>query len=117
MKQLRKSASDRDMEKFFQEDKALFTKLYFTIPDAVILTDLRGKIIFVNDVAIKLGGYSNAKKIIGKDALSFISPQYREKAKINLARLLNDLPRPLTVYANDYALIAADGSHISLRFM
>ena len=60
MKQLKKSA--KDMEMVFQEDHELFTKLISAIPDAVILTDMQGKIIFVNDVGIKLLGYSSAEE-------------------------------------------------------
>jgi PAS domain S-box-containing protein len=107
--------SVKKMETVFPEDQDLLKKLLSVIPDAVILTDLLGKVIFVNDVAIKLAEYSTAKKIVGQDAISFISPQYREKAEVNLARLVKGLPRSLNVYANDYELIAADGSYIPVE--
>ncbi|MGD0275443.1 MAG: PAS domain S-box protein [Syntrophales bacterium] len=107
----------KDMKIVFQDEHELFTKLISAIPDTVILTDVQGKIIFVNDVGIKLLRSTSAKKIIGKDALSFIVPQQQKKAKKNLARLLKHLPRLLTgnINPNEYTVIAEDGSHIPVE--
>jgi PAS domain S-box-containing protein len=108
MKQLRKQA--KDTARFFREDHELFTKLISAIPDAVTLTDRQGKIIFVNDVALKLGGYTSAKQIIGKDVFSFILPQEKKKAKVNLAGLLKRRISP-----NEYTLVTKDGRHVPLE--
>ena len=107
----------KDMEMVFQESHELFAKLISVIPDAVILTNMQGKIIFVNDVGIKLLRSTSEKKIIGKDALSFISLQHHKKAEKNLARLLKNLPRLLMGDANpnEYTVIAEDGSRIPVE--
>jgi PAS domain S-box-containing protein len=109
MKQLKKSAAD--MEIVFQEGHELFIKLISVIPDAVLLTDMNGKVIFVNDIGIQSIGYSSAKKIMGKDALSFIVPQQHRKAKKNLARLQKGKVGP-----TEYIVIAEDGSQIPFEF-
>jgi PAS domain S-box-containing protein len=105
---LEKSA--KDMERFFQENHELFTKIVSAIPDAVILSDLQGKIIFVNDVGVKLAGYASTKEIVGKDALSLVAPQERKKAEENLAGLLKGSISP-----NEYTLVAKDGKHIPIE--
>jgi len=112
---LKKSAEK--MEMVFSEGHELFTKLVSVIPDAVLLTDMNGKIIFVNDIGVNVVGYSSAKKLIGKDALSFIVPQDQKKAQKNLARLLKGLPRLSrgNINPNEYTIIAEDGSHIPME--
>ncbi|MGD0276387.1 MAG: PAS domain S-box protein [Syntrophales bacterium] len=107
----------KDIAMVFQEDPELFIKLISVMPDAVLLTDMQGKIIFMNDIGIELLGYSSAENLIGKDALSLISPQHYKKAEKNLARLIKGLPRLLKgdVNPNEYTVIAEDGSHITVE--
>ncbi len=38
---------------------------------AIVLSDLQGKIIYVNNAYVKMWGYSNAKELIGKHAYEF----------------------------------------------
>jgi len=98
------------MEMVFSEGHELFTKLISVIPDAVLLTDMNGKIIFVNDIGVNVIGYSSAKKLIGKDALSFVIPNNQQKAKKNLARMLKTNINP-----NEYTIITEDGSHTPME--
>jgi PAS domain S-box-containing protein len=106
---LEKSA--KAMKMVFREGHELFTKLISVIPDAVLLTDMDGKVIFVNDIGIQVIGYTTAKKIIGKEALSFIVPQQHTKAKKNLARLQKGRVGP-----TEYIVIAENGSQIPFEF-
>ncbi|MGD0277224.1 MAG: PAS domain S-box protein [Syntrophales bacterium] len=89
---LKKSAEK--MEMVFSEGHELFTKLISVIPDVVVLTDMNGKIIFINDIGVQLAGYSRAKKLIGKDALSLIVPQQKNKARRDFTRIQREMVGP-----------------------
>ena len=83
-----------------------YTRLVDTIHDIILSTDLAGNILFVNDYALKLGGYSR-EEIASQNILKFISPEYHEKVIKNLTRIMER-----SLGSSEYSLITKDGRKI-----
>jgi two-component system cell cycle sensor histidine kinase/response regulator CckA len=80
LKQSRQELQERHrIDAALRESEELYTKLIATMPDIVVRLNLEGQILFINDIGLRLSGYSGAE-IIGKNMLSFIVPEDQEKA-------------------------------------
>ena len=88
----------------------LFRSLIYTIPDIIVQTDMNGKIVFVNDIGIRLFGYSDLKEVTGKDILSFIIPEDRIKAGKNVLLMLEQKLGP-----REYQMLNKDGQRIHVE--
>jgi PAS domain S-box-containing protein len=97
----------KKMELALQESQELYAKLISAIPDAVLQTDMNGKIVFINDVGVQLSGYTSADELIGKNVFSLIATEDHEKTNRNMARMLER-----RIEANEYYLITKDGRRI-----
>jgi PAS domain S-box-containing protein len=53
-------------------------------PDAITVSDLRGKIVDCNEAALKLAGCSSKKELVGKSSIEFIAEKDRKRALENL---------------------------------
>ncbi|WP_156915866.1 hybrid sensor histidine kinase/response regulator [Desulfatirhabdium butyrativorans] len=84
-------------------------KLIDTMPDILVHTDLNGNILFVNDVAYQLTGY-HWTDIAGKNIISFVDPDDRDRMAENMMLMLNSRLGP-----REYCLIRKDGSKIFLE--
>jgi PAS domain S-box-containing protein len=74
------------------ENEELYKKLIATLPDMIVITDLEGKIMFMNDLGVRLSGYSGFEEIKRKSVFDFIVTDDREKALQNFAdRLIKKL--------------------------
>jgi two-component system, cell cycle sensor histidine kinase and response regulator CckA len=96
----------RHAEKSLQETEELYSKLIAAIPDIVVRTDVSGQVLFVNDVALQLGGYQRAE-IQGKNLLEFIAPEDQESAVENFGLMFKHKLGP-----REYALVMKDGEKI-----
>jgi len=56
-----------------------YTWLVNAMPDVIVRLDLDGKILFVNDQALFISGYSR-EELIGQNMIQFVAPEDREKA-------------------------------------
>ncbi|MEN6466926.1 MAG: PAS domain S-box protein [Syntrophaceae bacterium] len=91
-------------EEALRKSYELNTKLIGTIPDVMLLTDISGSILFINDAALKTGGYSR-EDFPGKNIISFIDPGDHGKAIRNMRRMLDAGAEPEV-----YNLVLKDGS-------
>ena len=71
-----------------KESKDLYKTLVKTSPDAIVVTDLEGKIIELSHKAIELYGASSAEELIGKNSFDFIFPNDKKEADENLKNAL-----------------------------
>ncbi len=69
-----------------QENRELFSRTVNTIPDIVIRVNGEGVIEYVNDHALEVGGYRR-EEMVGADMLSFITPEDRDRAFVNMIRM------------------------------
>jgi len=71
------------MKTALRASEELCSKLLAAIPDPVVRTDLQGRIVFVNDVAVQLSGYSR-EEITGMELTFFVVPEDRRRALYNM---------------------------------
>jgi PAS domain S-box-containing protein len=89
-----------------QESKGLYKTLVEISPDAIIYTDLSGKIIFCNQLAADLFGYKHVDEIVGQNVYAFISHKDQEHA-IENENLTIQSGRTKNI---EYTLIRNDGT-------
>ena len=94
-------------EKALQESEELYRKLITTVPDLIVRTDLEGNIVFVNDTDLESFGYSKREDIFGKNILSFIGENDRERAIKNMKRMFDQYLGP-----REYTLVGKEGLQI-----
>jgi PAS domain S-box-containing protein/putative nucleotidyltransferase with HDIG domain len=70
----------RVAERALAESEELYRKLIAAIPDMIIRTDLKGNILFANDVALRAGGFRGAASLAGRNIFSFVAPEDADKA-------------------------------------
>jgi PAS domain S-box-containing protein len=86
-----------------REREELYTKLISTMPDIIVHVDLKGEILFINDVGLSLGGFQR-QELIGRNMLSFIAPEDQDRAARNTALMFEKRLGP-----QEYHLITKDG--------
>lgn len=86
------------------ENEELYRKLISTLPDIIVITDLSGKILFMNEIGVRLSGYANFEEIKRKSIFEFVAADDREKALKNFTeRILKKLG------ANEYKFVNKNG--------
>jgi PAS domain S-box-containing protein len=68
-------------ESALKESEELYRKLIATLPDIVSITDIKGNIIFLNEIGIKFTGYKTLSDVKNKNFINFIAGIDKEKAK------------------------------------
>ena len=79
--------------------------------DSIVIIDVEGKIIDVNEAALKMYGPDDEQDLIGWNVLAFIAPEYREEGQAGVEFVLEkgyDMSR-------GYEVITKDGSRISVE--
>jgi PAS domain S-box-containing protein/putative nucleotidyltransferase with HDIG domain len=79
----------RKAERALAESEELYRRLIAAIPDMIIRTDLKGNILFANEVAVRSGGFAGASSLTGKNIFSFVAPEDAERA-ISSAKTMFD---------------------------
>jgi len=74
----------------FQESERMYHHLVEASPDAVIVTDLDGRITYVSSRALEMHGVESDSVLLGRNSFEFIAPEDREKAVKNLQRTLKE---------------------------
>jgi len=97
--------SKRAAEKL-RKSEELYTTLVNAIPDIILHSDLEGNILFVNDKALQIGGYSR-EEMVGHPLHSFVAPACREEALWNKQLMLDN-----KAGHREYNLLAKDGREI-----
>jgi PAS domain S-box-containing protein/putative nucleotidyltransferase with HDIG domain len=84
----------------------IYQKLLITSPDAILITNLDGSIVFASERAAHIFGALTAHELSGKSSLIFIAPESRESALNNMKRA------DVEGYLSDaeYTLLRTDGS-------
>ncbi|MFX1338814.1 MAG: PAS domain S-box protein [Promethearchaeota archaeon] len=87
------------------ESENLYKTLVRTSPDAIIVTDLKGKIIEASQKAIEIYGGSTVVDLIGENSFDFIHPEDKQKAMENLQKTLKG-----ETSREEYRLYRKDGT-------
>jgi diguanylate cyclase (GGDEF)-like protein/PAS domain S-box-containing protein len=86
--------------------KEMYNLLVNISPNAVLISDLDGRITNASKKALEMYGCENEEELKGKDSFQFIAPEDRERAKKNLAKALENK----SVENIEYSLIKKDGT-------
>ena len=97
----------KEITQKLEESENLYRTLVKTSPDAVIVTDLRGKIIEVSQKTVELSGAKSIEELIGKNAFDLISPQDIPKMREDHQ---NALKEDTSIKA-EYTIMKLDGTH------
>lgn len=73
-------------ESALKESEELYRKLIATLPDIIAITDIKGEIIFLNEVGIRFTGYNSFEEIKKRDFINFIAPEDKDRALIYLKK-------------------------------
>jgi len=83
----------------------LYRRVVETSPDAILVTDLTGRVLIVNEQAVLQNGLDRADELIGLNAFDFMAPEGRARAVEN-ARLTLETGGVRNV---EYELLRRDG--------
>ena len=74
----------RQIERSLKISQEILGKVVANVPDMILLTDLEGRIIFINEQGAQMGGYDDPQELIGQDVFLFVSPEIRESTRQNM---------------------------------
>ena len=75
-------------EEALKESEQLYKKLIATLPDIITITNLKGEILFLNDIGIKFSGYKNFEEVKNKNIMSFIAQEDKNRGIRNFKEAL-----------------------------
>lgn len=102
----------RDITEWKRAEEALraselkYRTLVETSPDAIIVSDLKGKVTAANQRAADMNGVADPSMLMGADVYDFIVPEDRPRAADNARKSLYGQP----VHAVEYRMLRRDGS-------
>ncbi len=72
------------------QSEAKYKALVESSPDAVVLCDLDGSIVFASPRAAEQHGYGDARELVGRPATDFVVPEDRAMMRENIRRLIRE---------------------------
>ncbi len=96
----------KEAEQKIKESEKKYRDLANSLPQVICETDKRGNLIFINQNAFKVFGYTQDDFNKGLKALQMLVPEDRKRARGNIARVL----RRENVGYNEYTALRKDGS-------
>ena len=94
--QVAKAIAHTQAQTALRESEERYRRLVESSPDAIVI-HVDGKIAFVNDAAVKLGGAGNTRELVGRNLMDFVHPEYRG--------LVEDRVRAATVQGKELPVI------------
>jgi PAS domain S-box-containing protein len=89
----------------------LYRRAVEASPDAIIVTDLRGKILMVNEQAAVQNGLERPEELIGLNGFDFVAPEDHARAAEN-ARITLETGSVRNV---EYEVVRRDGTRVSVE--
>ncbi|MBU0671730.1 MAG: PAS domain S-box protein [Candidatus Margulisbacteria bacterium] len=94
------------VETALRESEELYKTLVRTSPDAVTVSDLEGRITHASQRSLELYNAKSQEELTGKNAFELIAPEDREKAALNMQRVL----KKGFIRNVEYSFLRSDGS-------
>jgi len=89
-------------------ESEIIRSIFASCPNAIVISDLNGKIVECNRLALDMAGYSSKDELIGKNGLTFVAAKDHERARLNLMKTLKQ-----GVLKNvEYTILTKDGHEI-----
>lgn len=80
----------RKAEETLKESEDRYKKLIDTSPDAIVVTDLEGRIQVVNEQVLTIYGFKTAKELIGKNGFDLIAKEDQERTRKALTDVIKE---------------------------
>lgn len=93
-----------------QESENRYRSLVETSPDAVLLSDLEGRILFCNQRAADLLGFDTPRVLVGKAVFEFIDPDDHARMRSMTARIRAEEQ----VHSYEYTLLTRTGARVQV---
>lgn len=90
-----------------RESEVRYRSLVDLSPNAVVVHDLKGRILFVNHAAVRLVEAESENQLQGVSVLDFIHPDYREKTHQLMRSLIQD-KRPVQMIEQQIVTLAGN---------
>lgn len=75
--QVAKAIAHTQAQTALRESEERYRRLVESSPDAIVI-HVDGRIVFVNEASVRLGGAQSPDQLVGKTLLDFVHPDYRE---------------------------------------
>jgi len=92
-------------------NEALYRTLTETSPDAIIVMDREASIIIANRRAVDLYGCASAEELVGRDTITFIAPEERERALAEWHKVLEQG----SILHVDLTLVRQEGPRVPIE--
>jgi PAS domain S-box-containing protein len=107
----RDQTAERVILNALKESEEKYRKLIEVSPDGIIIHQ-NGIIKYANQSAAKIGGYDSTDELIGKNAIEFVHPDYREMA---LRRIRDTIMKGERAVPMEEKFIQKDGSILDVE--
>jgi PAS domain S-box-containing protein len=94
--------------KRMEEELIRLSNAVKTSTDSIVISDLEGKMIDVNEATLRMYGTDDKRDLTGKNSLELIAPEEREKA----LEAMREVLEKGYVKGKEYHIITKDGSQI-----
>ncbi len=101
----------KQAEEALRVGEELYRSLVETAPDAIVLSNLEGDILFCNQQTAVMHGFASAEEMVGKNVFDFIAPEDRERAWTKTAHVLDGE----TVKLIEYTMLRRDGTRFCVE--
>ena len=102
---IRDVTDQRRMEAALRESEERYRALVEASPDAIVLTDLDGRIMLGNQRMAEIAGYERVDELLSREAFDLLAPQDRERARADVRRVVQET----IVRDTEYLLNRRDG--------
>jgi PAS domain S-box-containing protein len=102
----------KERTKILRENEEKILSIFNSSPDAISVTDLKGKIIECNNANLDLFGVSTKEEILGKNSISFVAKNEHKKIRKNMKNILRDGP----ITNIEYTAVDKDGREFPAEF-
>ncbi|HXZ94651.1 MAG TPA: PAS domain S-box protein [Dehalococcoidia bacterium] len=103
---LRLQIAERErVEKALRESESEMRLMFESVSDGIMVTDLQGRIVKVNEALARLHGYESKEELIGKSGFELVAEKDHKLARKSLKRTLEDGH----VTNMEYTLLTKDG--------
>lgn len=94
----RQVAELKAAEALRSEAAEAYRSLLDACPDAVVLSDLAGRIVFASPQTLELLGLGSTVDLRGRSVFEYVAPEDRSRLRENMARLITEKQRRYTEY-------------------